>query len=76
MTKSDIEVWRHHIGTGAGRMVVLNKIDSMWDELRTPSEVEGQISQQVASVAHTLAIEKKQDVSRVGAKGFGRQDQS
>ncbi|MGS0744255.1 dynamin family protein, partial [Glaciimonas sp. GG7] len=27
VTKSDIEVWREHIGNGAGRMVVLNKID-------------------------------------------------
>jgi hypothetical protein len=70
VTKSDIEVWRHHIGTGAGRMVVLNKIDSMWDELRTPAEVEGQISQQVSSVAHTLAIEKKQVFPVSAQKGL------
>jgi translation elongation factor EF-G len=40
VTKSDIDVWRNHIGGGPGRMVVLNKIDSMWDELRTPEEIE------------------------------------
>lgn len=34
VTKSDIEVWREHIGAGAGRLVVLNKIDGMWDPLR------------------------------------------
>lgn len=56
VTKSDIEVWRNHIGGGAGRMVVLNKIDSMWDELRTPQEVEAQIVMQVDSVAHTLEL--------------------
>jgi len=57
VTKSDIEVWRQHIGgTGAARLVVLNKIDSMWDELRSPAEVEGQIRQQVASVAHNLNL--------------------
>ncbi|HEX8954682.1 MAG TPA: dynamin family protein [Burkholderiaceae bacterium] len=57
VTKSDIEVWRQHIGgTGAARLVVLNKIDSMWDELRSPAEVEGQIAQQVASVAHNLGL--------------------
>src|SRR5882757_11248329 len=39
VTKSDIEVWRTHIGAGAGRLVVLNKIDSMWDELRGDAEV-------------------------------------
>ncbi|MGZ3254361.1 MAG: GTP-binding protein, partial [Burkholderiaceae bacterium] len=70
VTKSDIEVWRHHIGTGAGRMVVLNKIDSMWDELRTPAEVEGQINQQITSVAHTLAIEKRQVFPVSAQKGL------
>lgn len=70
VTKSDIEVWRHHIGGGAGRMVVLNKIDSMWDELRTPAEVEAQISQQVASVAQTLAIDKKQVFPVSAQKGL------
>lgn len=57
VTKSDIEVWRSHIGAGPGRMVVLNKIDSMWDELRGPAEVEQQIQKQVASVAHMLAMD-------------------
>lgn len=56
VTKSDIEVWRDHIGSGAGRMVVLNKIDSMWDELRTESEVEQEIAKQVSSVAHMLEL--------------------
>ncbi len=57
VTKSDIEVWRQHIGgTGAARLVVLNKIDSMWDELRSSQEVESQIAQQVASVAHNLNL--------------------
>src|SRR5665213_2240577 len=39
VTKSDIEVWRKHIGgpRKQGRIVVLNKIDSMWDELKTPA---------------------------------------
>ncbi|MDB5823067.1 MAG: GTPase [Herminiimonas sp.] len=65
VTRSDIEVWRNHIGNGgskgngAGRMVVLNKIDSMWDELRTPAQVQAQISGQVESVARLLAIEPR-----------------
>ena len=56
VTKSDIEVWRSHIGAGAGRMVVLNKIDSMWDELRTPKEIDRQISKQKENVAQTLGV--------------------
>ena len=60
VTKSDIEVWRTHIGAGAGRLVVLNKIDSMWDELRSDAEVDTEIERQQASVAHTLALEPRQ----------------
>lgn len=60
VTRSDIEVWRNHIGAGAGRMVVLNKIDSMWDELRTEAEVNDEIARQQANVAHVLAVEPRQ----------------
>lgn len=70
VTKSDIEVWRDHIGSGPGRMVVLNKIDSMWDELRTPEEIEAQIRNQVSSVAHTLSLEEKQIFPISAQKGL------
>jgi hypothetical protein len=70
VTKSDIEVWREHIGTGPGRMVVLNKIDSMWDELRTPAEVEKQIAGQVANVAHTLGLAQQQVFPVSAQKGL------
>jgi hypothetical protein len=70
VTKSDIDVWRHHIGNGAGRMVVLNKIDSMWDELRSPFEVEQQISKQVSSVAHTLGLSEAQVYPVSAQKGL------
>ena len=70
VTKSDIEIWRDHIGTGAGRMVVLNKIDSMWDELRTPEEVEQQIRHQVSSAAHTLGLHEDQVFPVSAQKGL------
>ncbi|HJW53845.1 MAG TPA: dynamin family protein [Burkholderiaceae bacterium] len=70
VTKSDIEVWRDHIGAGAGRMVVLNKIDSMWDELRTPAEIEAQIDGQVASVAQTLGLPERQIFPVSAQKGL------
>ncbi|MBX9869572.1 MAG: dynamin family protein [Burkholderiaceae bacterium] len=70
VTKSDIDVWRNHIGGGPGRMVVLNKIDSMWDELRTPQEVERQINTQIDSVAHMLALEAKQVFPVSAQKGL------
>jgi hypothetical protein len=70
VTKSDIEVWRDHIGAGSARMVVLNKIDSMWDELRTSQEVEQQISRQVASVAQTLNLPEEQVFPISAQKGL------
>ena len=60
VTRSDIAVWRTHIGAGPGRLVVLNKIDSMWDELHSETEVALEIERQQASVAHMLALEPGQ----------------
>ncbi len=70
VTKSDIDVWRNHIGSGPGRMVVMNKIDAMWDELRTPEEIETQLKRQVATVAATLALEEKQVFPISAQKGL------
>ncbi len=60
VTKSDIEVWHDHIGSGGrshkGRMVVLNKIDGLWDELKDTEEVEREINRQIFETARTLNI--------------------
>lgn len=60
VTKSDIEVWREHIGAGAGRLVVLNKIDGMWDALRSDAAVDGEIERQQEHVAHLLGVPARQ----------------
>jgi hypothetical protein len=57
VTKSDIEVWRTHIGAGPGRLAVLNKIDAMWDELRTPQENDAEIARQQRDVAQLLGLD-------------------
>lgn len=61
VTKSDIEVWREHIGThkdsaNKGRLVVLNKIDGLWDELRDWDEVQREIGRQIRETAKHLHI--------------------
>lgn len=61
VTRSDIEVWRTHIGAGPGRMAVLNKIDAMWDELHSPQQNEAEIARQRQDVAQLLGL----DSSRV-----------
>jgi hypothetical protein len=60
VTKSDIDVWRAHIGGGAGRLAVLNKIDAMWDELRTPLENDAEIERQRHGAAQLLGLEAHQ----------------
>ena len=70
VTKSDIDVWRNHIGGGPGRLAVLNKIDSMWDELRSPEEIEQQIKHQIETVAHNLTIDAKQVFPVSAQKGL------
>jgi hypothetical protein len=60
VTKSDIDVWRTHIGPGRGRIVVLNKIDAMWDELKSDAANDAEIARQQASVAHLLALNPRQ----------------
>lgn len=71
VTKSDIDIWRNHIGnSGSGRMVVLNKIDSMWDELSTSEQIDKQIAAQVSSVAQTLSLSEQQIFPVSAQKGL------
>jgi len=60
VTKSDIEVWRTHIGSGTGRIVVLNKIDAMWDELKSDAENDAEILRQQDGAARLLGLETRQ----------------
>jgi Dynamin family len=57
VTKSDLAIWRDHLGAHAPtRFVVLNKIDALEDPLATLEQVEAQISQQQRETARTLGI--------------------
>ena len=57
VTKSDLAIWRDHLGAHAPtRFVVLNKIDALEDPLATLAEVEAQIAQQQRETARTLGV--------------------
>ncbi len=64
VTQSDLAVWNEHIALPGrrkrGRLVVLNKIDSMWDELKTTAEIDAEIDSQTASSAKTLGLPANQ----------------
>ncbi|WP_428420250.1 dynamin family protein [Methylibium sp.] len=60
VTKSDMAIWRDHLGVqGVSRYVVLNKIDTLVDPLGTPEETEAQIERQCTDVAHTLSMPRE-----------------
>ena len=61
VTRTDIDVWQNHLvgvepATKEGRLVVLNKIDGLWDELKSAAEIEAEIARQVKTSAQLLAI--------------------
>jgi len=56
VTQTDLAVWRDHVGSGAGRLVVLNKIDGLWDGLRPAEEIDAEIDRQVDSCGRILGI--------------------
>jgi hypothetical protein len=58
VTRTDVQVWRDHVSPShrAGRFVVLNKIDGLWDELRSAVEVDREIDAQIDSVAQVLQL--------------------
>ena len=64
VTKSDIEIWRQYIapvqGASRARLVVLNKIDGLWDELKTGAEIDAEIAKQVAGSAALLDLPASQ----------------
>lgn len=73
VTKSDIEVWRQHIqprGKSRGRIVALNKIDGLWDEIKTEEQVNAEIESQVKSCADLLGIETQQIYPVSAQKGL------
>ena len=60
VTKSDLSIWREHLIVDPDqsdvRLVVLNKIDTLWDALSSSAQVHAQIERQRASTAEILGI--------------------
>ena len=74
VTKSDLAIWREHLITEAGqantRLVVLNKIDTLWDALSTPEQIQAQIDKQKASTAEILGLQANQVIAVSAQKGL------
>ena len=65
VTKTDLEVWNEHLAgadsaTKAGRLVILNKIDGLWDEMKSAAEVDAEIARQARASAEVLGVPVEQ----------------
>ena len=72
VTRSDKEAWTRflaHIPTGA-KWVVLNKIDGMWDELKSDLEVRAGIARQAEQCAKALEVPVTQVFPLSALKGL------
>lgn len=60
VSRSDLAIWREHLAVAPGeadsRLVVLNKIDTLWDELSTDAQVDAQIERQRRTSAEVLDL--------------------
>jgi len=74
VTKSDLAIWREHLITESTdadtRLVVLNKIDSLWDALSSPAQIQMQIERQCETTAEILGIAREQVYPISAQKGL------
>jgi hypothetical protein len=71
VTKSDLEVWQKHVQSRVTRAVaVLNKIDLMWDELKSETEIEVDIERQLDETAHILDLPRSHVIALSAQKAL------
>jgi len=60
VTKSDMEIWDRYVKPGLPQKIaVLNKIDLMWDELKTAPEIEKAIARMVETTSQHLHLPRE-----------------
>lgn len=61
VTRSDLEIWQKHVHRHTNyHIAVLNKIDMLWDELKSDSEIRASIERQASETAHILKLPESQ----------------
>lgn len=57
VTKSDLEIWERYVKAGLpAKIAVLNKIDVMWDELKTAPEIEAGMKRMIDTTCTQLGL--------------------
>lgn len=74
VTKSDLAIWKEHLITEQtdyfSRLVVLNKIDTLWDALSTPEQIRNSVERQRQSSADILELPASQVIPVSAQKGL------
>jgi hypothetical protein len=75
VTTTDLDVWNRHLAGDdetqkAGRLVILNKIDSLWDELKPAAAIAAEIDRQIATTASQLGVPPSQVYAVSAQKGL------
>ncbi|HVN34604.1 MAG TPA: dynamin family protein [Casimicrobiaceae bacterium] len=75
VTKTDLDVWNRHLAADddaqkGGRLVILNKIDALWDELKPAAAIDAEIDRQVATTAALLGLSPAQVHAVSAQKGL------
>ncbi|MEA2079715.1 MAG: dynamin family protein, partial [Pseudomonadota bacterium] len=65
VTRSDMDMWEHHVNTvrqqaNKNLVVVLNKIDTLWDELKDSATINASIEVQCKASAEQLRVDREQ----------------
>ncbi len=68
VTKSDMEIWNNYLRDRASRkLAVLNKVDILWDDLKTEDEIQAAVQMQVTDTARRLGL-AAEDVFAISAQ--------
>ena len=60
VTRSDMELWQRHVQNNAARSVaVLNKVDLIWDDLKSDSEIAQSVAGQLDATARILNLPRQ-----------------
>lgn len=75
VTASDMDIWREHIqllrdNNCTAVIALLNKIDSLWDDLTSPQEVEANIDRLRKLTAHQLSLAPEHVVALSAKQGL------
>jgi Dynamin family len=74
VTKSDLDLWRQHLSHAAAahipRYAILNKIDTLWDELKSERDIHAELEKQCFDTAQLLSINRQSVVAVSAQKGL------